>query len=326
MSDAVAAPSKTASRWRRWLWVLARRLFDLLVLILVVTTVLFFLLRLIGDPATVLVGVDATPEQLEAVRVAYGLDKPLPIQFASFLSEIVSGNFGYSLATGQPALGLVFESLAATLSLAVLSLVVAFSVAVVVGAWLGAGAPGFARRLVAGVIFVLQGTPGFVAGLLLIQVFAVEWPVLPSLGLDGWQSYVLPAATLSLFLMPKQARLIAANVRQVYAADYIRTARAIGAPPAAILFRHALPNALIGAVALLGAQAALLLSGAVVTESIFGWPGLGSLLLSAAQILDFPVIQALAIVVALLVFAANSLANLLVVAIDPRIRDGLQTR
>ena len=169
----------------------------------------------------------------------------------------------------------------------------------------------------------MQGTPGFVAGLLLIQLFAVELRWLPSMGLLGGTSYILPVVTLALFLMPKQTRLIAANVAGAYRQDYVRTARAIGAGKGAVLFRHVLPNALVGAIALLGAQAALLLSGAVVTETIFGWPGLGALLLTASQTLDFPVIQAIAVVTALLVFLANAAADLAVFAIDPRIRDGL---
>ena len=301
----------------------AKQLVNLAVLILVVSTVLFFLLRLTGDPAAVLAGPDATAEQLAAIRRAYGLDQPLAVQFFSYIGQMLQGDFGRSLATSQPAIELVLASLPATLSLAGLALVLAFLAAVPLGAWIGAQKEGVGARVASALVFVLQGTPGFVAGLLLIQLFAVELRWLPSMGLLGGTSYILPVVTLALFLMPKQTRLIAANVAGAYRQDYVRTARAIGAGKGAVLFRHVLPNALVGAIALLGAQAALLLSGAVVTETIFGWPGLGALLLTASQTLDFPVIQAIAVVTALLVFLANAAADIAVFAIDPRIRDGL---
>ena len=301
----------------------AKQLVNLAVLILVVSTVLFFLLRLTGDPAAVLAGPDATAEQLAAIRRAYGLDQPLAVQFFSYIGQMLQGDFGRSLATSQPAIELVLASLPATLSLAGLALVLAFLAAVPLGAWIGAQKEGVGARVASALVFVLQGTPGFVAGLLLIQLFAVELRWLPSMGLLGGTSYILPVVTLALFLMPKQTRLIAANVAGAYRQDYVRTARAIGAGKGAALFRHVLPNALVGAIALLGAQAALLLSGAVVTETIFGWPGLGALLLTASQTLDFPVIQAIAVVTALLVFLANAAADIAVFAIDPRIRDGL---
>lgn len=301
----------------------AKQIVNLAVLILVVSTVLFFLLRLTGDPAAVLAGPDATAEQLAAIRRAYGLDQPLAVQFFSYIGQMLRGDFGRSLATSQPAIELVLASLPATLSLAGLALVLAFLAAVPLGAWIGAQKEGVGARVASALVFILQGTPGFVAGLLLIQLFAVELRWLPSMGLLGGTSYILPVVTLALFLMPKQTRLIAANVAGAYRQDYVRTARAIGAGKGAVLFRHVLPNALVGAIALLGAQAALLLSGAVVTETIFGWPGLGALLLTASQTLDFPVIQAIAVVTALLVFLANAAADLAVFAIDPRIRDGL---
>ena len=301
----------------------AKQIINLAVLILVVSTVLFFLLRLTGDPAAVLAGPDATAEQLAAIRRAYGLDQPLAVQFFSYIGQMLRGDFGRSLATSQPAIELVLASLPATLSLAGLALVLAFLAAVPLGAWIGAQKEGQGARVASALVFILQGTPGFVAGLLLIQLFAVELRWLPSMGLLGGTSYILPVVTLALFLMPKQTRLIAANVAGAYRQDYVRTARAIGAGEGAVLFRHVLPNALVGAIALLGAQAALLLSGAVVTETIFGWPGLGALLLTASQTLDFPVIQAIAVVTALLVFLANAAADLAVFAIDPRIRDGL---
>jgi peptide/nickel transport system permease protein len=303
-----------------------RRLGELFALLLVVTTLLFFLLRAAGDPATVLVGPDATPAAVEEVRRELGLDQPLPVQYARYVAALLTGDFGMSLATGERAIDVVLACLPATAALAALALAVAFAIAIPLGAWLGLARGGSLRGLSSWGLFVLQGTPGFVAGLVLIQVFAVEWPLLPSMGMHGADSFVLPVATLTAFLMPKQARLVATQVAGAYREDYVRTALAIGTPPRELLFRHVLPNALIGSVALLGTQAALLLSGAVVTETIFGWPGLGSLLLTSTQTLDFPVLQTITIVVAVLVFAANGFADLAVAALDPRIRDGASQR
>lgn len=317
--------------WNQWpsyrlfLMGFVHRAVDLIVLMFVVTTTLFFLLRLTGDPAAVIAGPDANPEQLALIREAYGFDRSLPMQFLSYMAQIMQGDFGVSLATGQSALETVLYSLPATLGLAIPALVIAFIVAAPLGAWIGSGDDQW-RRFAAGVIFVLQGTPGFVAGLLLIQIFAVELSILPSMGLYGPASFILPVATLVLFLMPKQTRLIAANVVEAYREDYVRTALAIGASDREVLFRHILPNALTGSIALLGAQAALLLSGAIITETIFGWPGTGSLLLQSSQTLDFPVVQAIAIIMSLLVFAANGLADLAILAIDPRIRDGADVK
>jgi peptide/nickel transport system permease protein len=167
---------------------------------------------------------------------------------------------------------------------------------------------------------VLQGVPGFVITLLLIQIFAVSLLWLPSTGYGGTLSWVLPVAGLASFLAPKLARVIAANVGEAMREDYIRTARAIGASEREVLWRHALPNALLGAAALIGAQFAFLLGGSVVTESIFSWPGLGWHLLKSTQTLDFPVVQAIAVFIAVLVFTVTALTDLSFRLLDPRLR------
>jgi peptide/nickel transport system permease protein len=297
----------------------ARRLLGLLALVVTVTALLFVLLRAAGDPAIMLAGAEATPEQVAEIRAAYGLDRSMLEQFLAYVGALLRLDFGRSLATGEPALAMVVESLGPTLMLAGGALAAALFIAIPLGAWLGAGG-GAARGLAAGVLFVLQGTPGFVAALLLIQLFSIELGVLPSFGLSGPASWVLPVATLTAFLAPQQARLVAADMADAMASDYVRTARATGAGAASVVLRHALPNALLGVIGLAGAQAAFLASGAVVTETIFGWPGLGALLIASTQTLDFPVLQTIAIVVSVIVFSAGSLAEAVARLVDPRLR------
>lgn len=294
----------------------------LAVLLFMVTTLLFFMLRLAGDPALVLAGNDATPEQLEAIRAQYGLDKPLFIQYLNYMGNLLQGDFGKSLASGEPAMGKVLTMLPATLLIAGLAMATSICIAIPLGAWLGFRPERADRRAVSSVIFVFQGVPGFVSALIFIQVFAVNLRWLPSLGMDygNVKTWILPSCSLAWFLMPSLTRVVAANTAEAMREDYIRTARAGGAPGYSLLWRHALPNALLGAAALIGTQFAFLVGGAVITETIFAWPGIGWLLIESTQTLDFPVVQALAFTIAILVFSVNALTDLSFQYLDPRLR------
>ena len=327
-SPATPAKGSGGARpgWRRLLArdhtglrVVLRRALDLGLLLLGLSTLLFFLLRATGDPLSALASDDATPETLAALRTQYGFDESLGVQYASFLGQILRGDFGHSLASGESALSMVLQALPATLLLAMLAMAATILVAVPLGAWLGSAPDRLGQRGAAAIVYVLQGTPGFVAALVLIQIFAIETSWLPALGFAGPRTWILPALSLSLFLTPKLARGVAVNVNEMMQQDFVRAARAAGAGPSVILWRHVLPNAMLGAVALMGAQFAALVGGAVVIETIFAWPGLGRLLVQSTLSLDFPVIQATALVVAVLVFAANVIADLTFVRLDPRL-------
>ncbi|MFO0336817.1 MAG: ABC transporter permease [Pseudomonadota bacterium] len=302
---------------------LLTRLANLAVLLVALTTLLFFLLRATADQAAMLAGVDATPEQVAEIRAQYGLDRPLWRQYADYMAGLATLDFGESLVSGKPALADVVERLPWTLLLAALAMTLTLVLAIPIGAWLGRarGRPGPARRAASAVVFVLQGMPGFVVALLLIEIFAVELRWLPFIGNEGLDTWIMPTVTLASFLVPRLARVVAANVAGALAEDYVRTARAAGASAREILYRHALPNALLGATALVGTQFAFLLSGSVITESIFAWPGVGSLLVRATQNADFAVVQAVAIVIAILVFTVNAGADLAFKALDPRLRE-----
>ena len=195
-------------------------------------------------------------------------------------------------------------------------------IAVPLGSWLGFKPENPERRAVSGFLFIMQGVPGFVTALVLIQVFAVNLRLLPSLGYE-WNApsmWVLPVCSLASFLFPSLTRVVAANVAEAMREDYIRTARANGASQSELLWRHAVPNALLGAAALIGTQFAALLGGSAIIETIFSWPGMGWLLLESIQTLDFPVVQALAFMIAILVFTVNACTDLVFRFLDPRLR------
>ena len=299
---------------------LTRRGLELLVLLLSISTLLFFLLRLSGDPAAVLAGEEADAETVALISARYGFDQPLFIQYLRYLSAMVSLDFGNSLIGQIDALTMVLDRLGSTLLLALLALVITALMSIPLGAWLGFRPAAQSRKWSNAVVFILQGIPSFIVGLLLIQFFVVELRWLTSIGNQGPSSWILPALTLASFLVPKMVRIIAANTSEAMAEDYIRTARATGASEGDLLMRHALPNALLGATALIGTQFAFLMSGSLITEVIFAWPGFGALLVSSVERLDFPVVQAAVFVIAILVSLVNALTDIAFSLIDPRLR------
>lgn len=315
--ESAAIPT---SRARVVSWSLTRRLGQLVVLLFSISTVLFFLLRLSGDPATMLAGENADPEFLAQVRAQYGLDQPLLTQYVNFILHVLRVDFGNSVQSGQAAMGMVLSRMPATVELAALGILINLLVAVPIGAWLGSRPRPLPRALATGLLVIAQGVPGYVLGLLLIQVFAVQLLWLPSIGNLGYVSWILPSVTLAAFLIPRLTRVLATNVSTAMDEDFVRTARAAGASKFTVVVRHALPNALLGATALVGGQFAFLLSGALITEVIFAWPGVGRMLIDAVLQLDFPVVQAAVFLIAFLVFLVNALTDIVFSILDPRLR------
>ena len=300
--------------------IIGRRAAELLLLLIGLSTLLFGLLRATGDPAAAIAGVDADEEALAAIRAEYGFDAPLSVQLGRNLIRLSRGDFGTSLANQQPALEAVLTAIPATLLLATLAMLLTVLIAIPAGAWIGQSPDRRPQRAAALLVYILQGTPGFAVALVLVQVFAVSLALVPAIGFSGPSSWILPAVSLSIFLAPKLTRVVAANVGAARGEDYVRAARAGGATEREVLFRHILPNALLGAVALIGSQFAFLIGGVVVIETIFAWPGLGRLLVQSTLNLDFPVVQAAALTVAVLVYAVNALTDLVFVLLDPRLR------
>jgi peptide/nickel transport system permease protein len=297
-----------------------RRTLRAVAALLLVTAVVFALLRLSGDPAYVLLAPEATPEQRAAFRAQYGLDQPLPVQYARYLGRVAQGDFGQSFSFQAPALQIALQRLPATLELTLaamaLAVLVAIPAAVVAALWRGRL---FDRFLMA-VTLAGQSVPTFWLGMMMIIVAAVHYRVLPASGRGGWSHLVMPAVALALWLMALLARVTRSEMLEALEQDYVRTARAKGLAESAIAARHALKNALLPIVTVLGLQFGGLLGGAVMTETVFAWPGVGTMILDAILKKDFPVVLAGVMVVAVGFIVVNLVLDLLYSALDPRIR------
>ncbi len=297
-----------------------RRLLQAIVTLFGVATIVFFIVRLSGDPAALLLPEQATDAEVAALRAALGLDQPVRVQYLRFVSDALRGNLGQSIRQGESALGLVLERLPATAELAVsaflLGILAAFSLGVLVQA--------FRRRgftaLVLWVAFTRQAIPVFWFGLLLILLFSVTLGWLPALGSGSWRHLVLPAVTLGTFELALYLRLLDAGFGEHLRQDYARTARAKGLRELAVALRHAFPNVLLPIVTVAGINFGVLLSGTVITETVFSWPGVGRLVIQAVLQRDYPVVQAAMLVVSVIFVFVNLAVDLLYGCIDPRVR------
>ncbi len=297
-----------------------RRLLETIRVLLGGSLLVFLLVHLSGDPALLMLSPDAPPAEVAEFRRALGLDRPLHVQYARFLVGALTGDLGESLRFRQPALDVVLAALPATLELAAASLVLIVGIGIPLGvvsaAWRGAALD----ALVRGLVFTGQGMPPFWVGLMLIIVFAVELRLLPSSGRGSLSQLVLPAVTLALYFIAAIARLTRGGMVGALRSDYVRTARAKGLAPGAVLFRHALRNTLIPVVTTLGLQTGTLLGGTVVTETIFAWPGVGRLIVDSIYRRDYPVVQAAILVVLVVFVVVNLLVDLSYGLLDPRVR------
>jgi ABC-type dipeptide/oligopeptide/nickel transport system permease component len=299
---------------------LIRRLFHTVFVMLAVCLVVFVLIRLSGDPASLYLPEDATPAEIEAFREKMGWNRPIHIQYVDFMERVLHGDFGTSLRHNEPALELVLERLPATLELTVVALTFALAIAVPVGV-LSAIRQDSVFDAVARIVALLGlCLPNFWFGLMLIIVFAVELDVLPAFGRQSLANLILPGLTLGFSAAATIMRLVRSNVLEVLRMDYVRTARAKGLVERLVLVRHVLKNAAIPTVTIIGLRLGYLLSGAVVTETVFAYPGMGRLAVQAIANRDFAVVQAFVIVAALVFAVANLLVDVLYTFLDPRIR------
>jgi ABC-type dipeptide/oligopeptide/nickel transport system permease component len=298
----------------------ARKVFHTLFVALGVITLVFVALRMSGDPAAAMLPGDASVEETIALRRTLGLDRPLYMQYASFLGSAVTGDFGTSFRHQQPAFELVLERLPATLELAFAALVLALVVAVPLGI-LAAVYRGGAVDIAAMAFAVVgQATPYFWMGIMLILIVAVQLDWLPTSGRGGMERLILPAVTLGTHFAASLARLTRTSMLEVLGQNFVTTARAKGLSERSVILGHALKNAAVPVVTLIGLQFGTLLGGAVVTETIFAWPGVGRLAVQSIFVRDYPVVQAGVLVLALTFVALNLLVDLLYGWLDPRIR------
>jgi len=311
-----------------WAYI-ARRVLATIPVLAIVALVVFSILHVApGDPAALIAGDQATPEQIAAIRGKLRLDLPLYQQFALWLGNALHGDLGTSIFSNRPVAALFLQRLEPTVALAVMTTIIAVLLAVPVGVLAAWRAGSLVDRGVMGVAVLGFAFPVFVVGYILIYVFAMKLKILPIQGYrpiaDGFwpflQHLVLPSLALGLSFMALIARITRASVLEVLGQDHIRTARAKGLPARRLLFDHALPNAAVPIVTIIGVGVALLLGGVVVTESVFAIPGVGRLVVDAILSRDYPVIQGVLLIFSLTYVVVNLIVDLVYVAIDPRIR------
>jgi ABC-type dipeptide/oligopeptide/nickel transport system permease component len=299
---------------------LLRRLAQSLVVLLGVSFVVFAILYLTGDPALVLLAPDASAEDVRNFREAMGFNDPFIVQYGRFLRGALQGDFGQSVRHGEPAFGLVLERMPATFELAGAALLLALCLAI------PAGIVSALRRntvldYVATVVALFgQSLPTFWLGIMLILFFSVQFNLLPSSGRGTLEHLVLPAVTLGLFTTARITRLTRSGMLEVLNQDYIRTARAKGVGDPPVVWKHALKNAAIPIVTIVGIELGTLLGGSVITETIFAWPGVGRLSVQAIANRDYPVVQAAVFLLATTFVVVNLIVDLVYTALDPRIR------
>lgn len=299
---------------------IARRLLLTVPVVLGVAILVFSMIRLIpGDPARAIAGVQATPEFIEQVRARYALDEPLPVQFGIFLRDLSQGNLGTSTFSRRPVATEISERFPRTLLLATTSMVIATIVGVSAGIVSATKRNSWFDNLSMFVALVGVAAPVFWLALMLQLLFAVQLRLLPATGLGTWRHLVLPAITLGMASAGLMARITRSSMLEVLKQDYITTARAKGLAERFVVYKHALKNALIPVVTVMGLQFGILLGGAVLTETVFAWPGIGRLLVDSILRRDYPVVQATVMLMAFVFVLINLVVDIIYAFLDPRI-------
>ncbi len=312
-----------------------RRLIQALIVMIVVAFIAFMLFQYVGDPVQSLLGVDARPDQIAKLRSDLGLDQPFVVQFGRFLMNAAQGEFGISLRQGAKVSRLIGERLPATLELSLVAALLALLIGVPMGVYAALRRGTFTTQVFMTLSLLGVSLPTFLIGILLILVFSVWLGVLPSFGrgettqlgwwstglltLDGWKHIVLPAITLAIFQLTLIMRLVRAEMLEVLRTDYIKFARARGLSDRAIHFSHALKNTLVPVITITGLQLGALIAFAIITESVFQWPGMGLLFIQAVTFADIPVMAAYLCLIALIFVVINLVVDLLYFVVDPRL-------
>jgi len=315
-----------------------RRLIQAVIVMITVAFISFMLFQYVGDPVVFLLGQDATPEQIREMRASLGLDQPFIVQFWHFLVNAAQGEFGLSLRQGAKVSRLIAERFPATLELALVAAVIALVVGVPMGVYAALRRGTFTSQLFMTLSLLGVSLPTFLIGILLILVFAVHLGWFPSFGrgqvtdlgwwstglltAKGWHHITLPAVTLAIFQLTLIMRLVRAEMLEVLRTDYIKFARARGLSDRAIHFGHALKNTLVPVMTITGLQLGGLIAFAIITETVFQWPGMGLLFIQAVTFADIPVMAAYLCLIALIFVVINLVVDLLYFAVDPRLRVG----
>ncbi|MBL8837107.1 MAG: ABC transporter permease [Alphaproteobacteria bacterium] len=315
-----------------------RRLLQSLVVMLAVAFIAFSLFNFVGDPILNMMGQDATQAQRDAMRELLGLNDSFVRQFVRFVGNVLRGDFGVSYRLGLPVANLIVERLPATLELSFCAAVLALSIGVPLGVYTGLHRHGAMSRFFLVISLIGVSLPTFLIGILLILFFAVVLGWLPSFGRgevvrigwwstgfltrDGWRALILPSVTLCLFQLTLIMRLVRAEMMEVLRTDYIKFARARGLTNRAVNFGHALKNTLIPVITITGLQIGAIVAFAIVTETVFQWPGMGFLFIQAIQVVDIPIMSTYLVLIAFIFVVINLVVDLLYYAVDPRLRIG----
>jgi peptide/nickel transport system permease protein len=315
---------------------IVRRLVQAILVMLTVAFVAFLLFQYVGDPVAQMLGQDATPEDRARLRADLGLDQPFFVQFATFVGNAARGDFGSSLRQGRAVSTLIKERLPATLELSFAAAIIAIVVGIPAGVYTALRRNSWFAHLLLAASLVGVSLPTFLIGILFILVFAVQLGWLPSFGrgetvalgwwttglltAKGWQHLILPSITLSLFQLTLILRLVRAEMLEVLRTDYIKFARARGLTNRAVHFGHALKNTLVPVITITGLQLGGIIAFAIVTETVFQWPGMGLLFIQSVQFADIPVMAAYLCLIALVFVVINLIVDLLYFAVDPRLR------
>ncbi len=320
------------------LFIIARRLLQALLVLLLVALVAFTIFRYIGDPVENLLGQEATVADRQALTERLGLEDPIPVQYLRFVGNAIGGDFGISYRTAEPVSTLIAERLPATLELAFVSALFALVIGTLLGIYTAIYRDGFIAHTIMSTSLIGVSLPTFLIGVLLIWLFAVELGWLPSFGrgetvqlgfwstgfltASGLKSLILPAITLGLYQMTLIMRLVRAEMLEVLRQDFIRFARARGLSERVVYFSHALKNTMIPVITVAGLQLGAIVAFAIITETVFQWPGVGLMFINAVFFVDIPVMSAYLLLVGTVFVVINLLVDLLYLAIDPRLRDG----
>lgn len=313
-----------------------RRVLQGALVLAVVGFIAFAMFRFMGDPIDNMLGQESTRADREALAERLGLNQPVPVQYLKFIGGALQGEFGVSYRNGLPVSEMILQRLPATLELAFVSAVIAVVFGVVFGVFTAIKRDGIAANVVMSASLIGVSLPTFLIGVLLIWIFAVELGWLPSFGrgetatLLGWQSglvtasglksLILPAITLGLYQMTLVMRLVRSEMLEVLRTDYVRFARARGLPDRVVHFKHALKNTLVPVITIIGLQIGQIAAFAIVTETVFQWPGVGLLFINAVQFVDIPVMAAYLLLVGVLFVTINLVVDLLYAVVDPRLR------
>jgi peptide/nickel transport system permease protein len=299
---------------------LAGRLVQAGISVVGISTIVFFVLHLSSDPVLLVAPQNASPEDITRIRHSLGLDQSLPVQYLSFMGGLLKGDLGFSYVQGQSATDLVLQRLPATVELTLAALVIAVGIGVPIGMLTAIRRGTWVEAVLMPVVLVGQSMPAFWTGILLILFFSVRLKLLPSSGQGGLESLVLPAVTLGSLSLATFARITRSSFLEQLQKEYVRTALSKGAGPFRVMVFHVLRNASIPIVTIAGLELANLLGGAVITESIFAWPGIGQLTVQSIAARDFPIVQAVVLLGSVIYIFTNLGTDLLYGVIDPRVR------